>query len=159
VGAVMHYSHIDKKASIQNAKEFLKEYEHFHRIEQRNEFALQSPMISDMPKGNSTGNSNEEKIVSHIDAAAYCTVIRNVIDGLENGIYRVILTDTYINSENFSNMEIREHIEKRQYRIEDAQFYRMKNEALLVFAEYCPRMPDINNPENADGVDLLVWKK
>lgn len=155
----MHYSHIDKKATIKNAKEFLKEYKHMHRIEQRDEFSLQSPMISDMPKGNSVGNSNEEKIVSHLDAASYCQVIRNVIDGLENRIYRIILTDTYLTTVNYSNFEIMKHIEDNEYRIEEAQFYRMKQDALECFAEYCPRMPDIDDSENADGVDLVVWKK
>lgn len=148
----MHFSRINEPATIQNAKDFLSEYQHFHRIELRSVVALQSPVISDMPKGDSKGNSNEDKVISHLDAKMYCATCRNVIQAIESDTYRKILHQTYIKPI-YNDEIIMSHVG-----LSRTQFYATKNDALIAFAELCPPMPNILDDEDTGVYDLLVYE-
>lgn len=151
----MHFSRIDKQKTINNVKEVLEGYEDMHIVESREILALQSPTISDMPKGSSVGNSSEKGALRYIQAKKFCTIVRNVINIIQNDIYKIILMDTYI--EGRSNSETMDHLAKisSRYCFEDAHFFRLRREAQLTFAESCP---PITMPGDSEPTELLVFK-
>lgn len=148
----MHFSRINEEATIENAKKFLSEYRHYHRIELRSVIALQSPVISGMPSGDSKGNTNEDRVISHLDAKTYCATCRHAIEAIESDTYRKILSETYIKP------VYNDDLIMSDVGLEHSRFYDVKNDALIAFAEICPPMPDIKNPDDVATIDLLVYK-
>ncbi|WP_172188894.1 ArpU family phage packaging/lysis transcriptional regulator [Lentilactobacillus kribbianus] len=134
----MYFGRINKDKTIENSRRVLEKYEYMHNIELRELVSLQSPIMSDEPKAQNVNNSSEDKAIRFVQAKSYCSTVRNAIEVIENEVYRIILQDTYLVSNFQGNRSVMDHIASSGNRIEEAQFYRIKNEALICFAEVCP---------------------
>lgn len=145
---------IDEEQTVNNVRDFLGEYELLNRISKRPDINLESPTISDMPKGSSHGNANQEKIVSRIDAQVYVSNIQKVLKLVqaENDTYFQIIKFCYIHPM-IDDSPIWDRLNMSK-----ATFYRDRTKALVCFAAYCPPMPNFKNPKDAMPRELLVYK-
>lgn len=147
-----HFPFLDQNATIKNAKEILRDYEDYHNLEQSLKLTIKSPIISDMPKSAPVGNGQEDKIVEKLEirnySAFYCKLIRSVVEAMENKDYQIIIRDTYL-------VDCQTAVSiMRKLNLAPAQFYRMKNDALLVFAQTLPPFRDLDGKR----IDPLVYK-
>lgn len=145
---------IDEDLTVENAKAVLGEYEILNRISKRPDINLQSPTISDMPKGSSHGNSNQNKILSRLDAQVYVTNIHKVLALVkaESDTYYQIINLCYIHPL-INDNAVWDHLN-----FSKATFYRKQKEALVCFAAYCPPMPNFADPKDTGQHELLVYK-
>lgn len=138
-----HYSFLNEKQTIKNAKMTLEKYEYYHNLEVKNRITLQSPAISGMPSSPNFSNTQEEKIFNSMDeteiADWYCESVRATINTMMNETYRKILNNSYINPQKTESYLIDDLCVSR------TRYYQLKNEALLVFAQRCPDLPYKDN--------------
>lgn len=147
-----HFSFLNQKATIKNVKEILRNYEDYHNLEQSLKLTIKSPIISDMPKSAPVGNRQEDKIVEKLEirnySALYCKLIRSVVEVMENKDYQTIIRDTYL-------VDCQTAVSTMmKLNLAPAQFYRMKNDALLVFAQTLPPFRDLDGK----WIDPLVYQ-
>lgn len=147
-----HFSFLNQKATIKNVKEILRNYEDYHNLEQSLKLTIKSPIVSDMPKSAPVGNRQEDKVVEKLEirnySAFYCKLIRSVVEVMENKDYQTIIRDTYL-------VDCQTAVSTMmKLNLAPAQFYRMKNDALLVFAQTLPPFRDLDGK----WIDPLVYK-
>lgn len=147
-----HFSFLNQKATIKNVKEILRNYEDYHNLEQSLKLTIKSPIISDMPKSAPVGNRQEDKVVEKLEirnySALYCKLIRSVVEVMENKDYQTIIRDTYL-------VDCQTAVSTMmKLNLAPAQFYRMKNDALLVFAQTLPPFRDLDGK----WIDPLVYQ-
>ena len=111
-----------------------------------------SNFISDMPKSAPVGNRQEDKVVEKLEirnySALYCKLIRSVVEVMENKDYQTIIRDTYL-------VDCQTAVSTMmKLNLAPAQFYRMKNDALLVFAQTLPPFRDLDGK----WIDPLVYQ-
>lgn len=147
-----HFSFLNQKATIKNVKEILRNYEDYHNLEQSLKLTIKSPIISDMPKSAPVGNRQEDKVVEKLEirnySALYCKLIRSVVEAMENKDYQTIIRDTYLVDCQTAVLTM------MKLNLAPAQFYRMKNDALLVFAQTLPPFRDLDGK----WIDPLVYR-
>lgn len=90
-------SHIDKKASSKNIQHFLRvKYHQAVRMAGVNLGNIQSPQISDLPKGGPIGNTQENKIVTRANARQVVAYTRQALDSCDRDsrtILEMIIAD------------------------------------------------------------------
>lgn len=147
-----HFPFLNQKATIKNAKRILRDYYDYHNLERSLKLSIKSPIISDMPKAAPVGNSQEEKLTEKFEvrnySTFYCKLIRSVVEAMENEDYRTIIHDTYLGDCKTAVSIM------MKLNLAPAQFYRMKNDALLVFAQNLPPFKDLDGK----WVDPLVYQ-
>ncbi|CAM2773691.1 autolysin regulatory protein arpU [Fructilactobacillus fructivorans] len=116
-----------------DAKKVLESYQHYHNEHVKGKLAdLSSPKQDGMPSRKGGKNSEAEQYDSYVYAGEFCELVSKVINNMTNENYRDVLTYSYIKPLD-SNVEI-----AGQMLMDVRQMYRIKNEALLCFAEICP---------------------
>lgn len=124
------FPQVDEKATVTKVKRFLKKrLPQMQRYSHKDISGIKSPIITDMPKGDSVSNGSEETITQRVYAGQ---VVDNVVTALKScdAISRRLLIDVYIDepkTPDYLEMETLGY-EKTRY-----QFY--KNRACLQFAD------------------------
>lgn len=124
------FPQVDEKATVTKVKRFLKKrLPQMQRYSHKDISGIKSPIITDMPKGDSFSNGSEETITQRVYAGQ---VVDNVVTALKScdAISRRLLIDVYIDepkTPDYLEMEALGY-EKTRY-----QFY--KNRACLQFAD------------------------
>ncbi|KRN13450.1 hypothetical protein IV37_GL000172 [Fructilactobacillus fructivorans] len=145
-----HFTFLNKEKTIANAKMALEKYSYWHNRELSQKVAsLGSPIISDMPKAQSTTNTQENRILEHIDAGLYCEYCRKAIEFLTDERYQDILNNSYI------TRQYPDEFLMSKLCLSKTRFYQVKNEALLAFAQVCPPLPFKNDD---DVYSLISYK-
>ncbi|WP_429971292.1 ArpU family phage packaging/lysis transcriptional regulator [Fructilactobacillus sp. Tb1] len=149
----MHFPSLNHEKTIRNAKQVLRNYSSFHKMELSLKITLKSPIISAMPKSATVGNAQEEKIIDKLEerhyAMYYCELIRDVVSIIQDPTYQKIITDTYL-CEGISDLAIMLDLNMGK-----SQYYANKRQALIVFAECMPAFKDARG----NMIDIAVYKK
>ncbi len=145
---------IDKDETAARVDMVLSQYETLYPIANREGGQLQSPVISGMPAGGKYGNTNQDNIISQLDAMSFIKTVDKALKGVDgqNHTYYLILKYTYI-----KKFLTKEAIMEKVH-LEKSAFYTQSKEAKCKFAEWCPPVQDFDNSENTAGIELLALK-
>ncbi|MGR3742132.1 ArpU family phage packaging/lysis transcriptional regulator [Companilactobacillus sp. DQM5] len=95
----------DEKKSIENAKNILKDYRKISRILGQPLTNYKSPMITDIPRSETYGNSIEDKIIDNLSAKDEYLAINDAMRTLSQECYQVLYYK-YMSSEEHTNIWI-----------------------------------------------------
>lgn len=124
------FPEIDENKTASRAMRFLKtDFPKMLRISGRSITDLKSPIISDMPKGNSFGNQTEENIARRMVADQIVRQTREAIYHCD-AKSKTILELLYLSDDRYGDEQVWEHIG-----YEKTQYYYYKKMALLSFAD------------------------
>lgn len=140
---------IDKKATIQNVRNFFAEdFNHYLNLANKHLSDISSPTLDGSGISKSVENAREEKYVVNLDAV---NCVRAVNDTINSCSYRnaQIIYMYYI-----KHMQDIIIIDRLRY--QTSRYYQMKNEALFEFAE---RMDYWRDRDNASIKSLLAFRK
>lgn len=112
--------------------------------------SLKSPVMSDMPKGNSCGNNQETKLIESIEVDKVIKAVHEAIFHC-NEIGKTILIMLFIDGK--SKDYVINHIPYEQ-----AQFYRLKTKALVDFADLYEHYQGTYDVADENQLDLHVYK-
>lgn len=144
---------IDEVKTKVNARKVLSKYRSMARTAGIS-FGLQSPVLSDMPKGPSHHDSLEKSIIKKIDAEQNCAEILAVLDLLPNKEaailkYSYCMPDKYTMNEiaaKVPGQRVNEFGEMEEFHYSVKNIERLKSIALLSFAE------------GYRGGELIAWE-
>lgn len=124
---------IDESKTKANARRVLKQCRRLQRIAGRTFEQLKSPIITDMPRSDGYGNSNEEKIIKYLDLKLdaenkLCEIAKAVASlGCEE---RLVLYYAYFDREEHYNWWIADLLNVSLRTLED-----LKSDSLIKFAD------------------------
>jgi ArpU family phage transcriptional regulator len=124
------FPEISEKATVNKVIEFFKKtFPRMVRTAGRNITDLKSPVISDMPKGDATGNTAESTITRRMVATQIVEQTRQAISHCD---YRSqqIMQMLYLSGSKYYDYQVQEKIG-----YQETQYFYYKNKALLSFAD------------------------
>ena len=124
------FPEIDEKATVNKVIQFFKKtFPRMVRTSGQNITDIKSPVITDMPKGNSVGNAAESAIMRQLFAAQIVEQTRQAVSHCD---YRSqqIMQMLYLSSRHYYDYQVQEKIG-----YQETQYFYYKNKALLSFAD------------------------
>ena len=118
----------EEKKTIKQVKQFFKK--DYPRYKQLSVFADLGSVIFDGVKSSSNINHQEQRMVKAIEAKNIVEMVNTIIDNICDSRYKTILKKCYL--QNVPKWQV-----ENELMYSHATFFKLQNEALLLFAELC----------------------
>jgi len=138
-----YFRRLDHEETAKNAERLLVDFRHREQKAKRADvLGLKSPAMDGMPRNDSTENSMERRITSHLSDQEFVERVKRAIECIESDEARLILRGLYI------GRPITAEALMERLAMSNTAYYHAKEEALVAFAEVWPPVPS----------ELLVYR-